>query len=75
MRPLFIAKYQPKFIFCKSFDSWGLMNIPLTSFMANVTIDEMYLLNVIIQMKDPNDHQTIDAIATRLEINAPYASV
>ena len=26
-------------------------------------------------MKDPNDHQTIDAIATRLEISAPYASV
>ena len=51
------------------------MNIPLNTFMANITIDESHLLNVIIQMKDPDDHQTIDAIATRLEINAPYASV
>ena len=75
MRPLFTAKYLPKFMFGRSWDSWGLMNIPMNTFMANITIDESHLLNVIIQMKDPNDHQTIDAITTRLEINAPYATV
>ena len=75
MRPLFTAKYLPKSMFGKSFDSWGLMSIPMNTFMANITIDESHLLNVIIQMKDPNDHQTIDAIATRLEINAPLATV
>ena len=56
MRALFIAKYMPKFMYDKSFDSWGLVSIPLLTWLGNITIDEIYLLNMMIQVNDPDDH-------------------
>ena len=52
-----------------------MTSIPLVSLYSNVTIDETWLYNVYIQMNDPDDHSTIDALATRLELNAPYCTV
>ena len=76
VRPLFTAKYVPKFMYWRStWDSWAVTSIPLVSLYSNVTIDETWLYNVYIQMNDPDDHSTIDALATRLELNAPYCTV
>ena len=58
-----------------TYDSTALLSMPMITFIGNTTIDETWLLNIIIQMNDPSDHKTIDALATRLEIHAPSASV
>ena len=63
MRPLFTTSYTPKFIVTPSFDSWGMSQIPLFTLQANTTIDTTYLEKVIIQVNDPDDHETINAIA------------
>ena len=71
MRPLWTTKYIPKFIVSPVWDSWGIMSLPTWTFVSNTTIDETYLMNVIIQVNDPSDHQTIDAIATQLQFHTP----
>ena len=75
VRPLFTTKYAPKFIWAPLAFSCSLTSIPMTSFYSNVSIDEIWLENVVIQMNDPDDHTTIDALATRLELRAPHATV
>lgn len=52
-----------------------MMNIPTYTFVANSTIDGTWLKNIIINMNDPSDHATINAIATQIQISVPNATI
>lgn len=42
--------------------------MPLMTSLANISIDDMYLTNVLIQMNDPEDHETIENIGKAFEL-------
>ena len=76
MRALFTMPYAPQYFDDPNpYESVAMVSLPMATFLGNCTMDDAWLLYVIIQMKDPSDHKTIDAIATRLEIHANSASV
>ena len=43
------------------------MNIPLFNFVANCTMDDLMLQELIIRMNDPSDTKTIDSLTTALK--------
>lgn len=52
-----------------------LINLPVFMRMANVTMDDLTMSNLIIQMNDPEDHTTIDNLAAALKARCSYATV
>ena len=68
MRPVWTGKYLPEFNPEKDDDYWwSYASIPTFSFIANTTsIDEINYATLVIQMKKPKDHATIDALHNAL---------
>lgn len=68
---MWTTKYDPMFLQPAlgggDYKTFGLMSVPVYSFYSNITMDEVYMINLIIQMNDPDDHSTIDSLANALE--------
>ena len=72
LRTLWTAKYEPHFVpfAAGSWQAWGLASIPLMTFLADTTMEDTRLSNLLIVMEDPDDHETIDEIAKAFEEEA-----
>ena len=75
MRAAWTTDGTPSYVDTVSKDAWAVMSIPVFSFQVDVTMDEIYYSELIIKMKNPKDHSTIDALSAKLEDEAPGADV
>ena len=65
MRPLWTTKYQPRSIMTP-YGLWGLMNIPLTAYYAQMSVPELKYCILDVQMNDPSDTATMEKIVHQL---------
>ena len=73
-RPLITYKDNPPYI--ASGLNFNLINIPMYAFMGNyTTLSDIEYLELFVQVKNPKDHETIDAIASEFGTKVPSGSV
>ena len=67
LRPIFTTTRQPDYILeLANTKAFGLIQIPLWLYITDSVMDDLPLSKVLIQMKDPDDHDTIDEIVYNL---------
>ena len=57
------------------FGYWGLMNIPLIAYYAEMSLPELKYCFLDIQMNDPSDTTTMEQIVRQLTLNMPGVAV
>lgn len=65
-RPLFTYDSKPSYL---NADHYNMISMPMASFFSNATsIENLLMDSVYIQLKDSNDHATVDAIANAFKL-------
>ena len=62
MRTGWLTEKSPNFIYKDSHHKYTIQSIPLMSYIANKTMDELYYMTLAIRMNDPSDTTTINEI-------------
>ena len=62
VRPLFTTKAEPDFLKLSQSTtvSYGMLSVPLYCQISGISVEELVLDKVLIQVRDPDDHDLID---------------